>query len=83
MSGENTKEKKMKYSKARKIRKELGLKCPCAFPWENKKGSWRWTLFAVNGRVQDSSSESFSSKRNAQENYNQTHWLMREVGYLV
>ncbi len=69
----------MKYSKARKIRKELGLKCPCAFPWQDSKKLWRWTLFAVNGRVQDSSSESFSSKRNAQENYDQTGQLMISV----
>lgn len=79
---------KMKYSKARRIRIQLGAKCPCVIYWRSRNRYWRgymkqqwcWTLFARNGRVQDSSSESFSSKYKAIENYNTTYDLMKKLG---
>ena len=77
----------MQYSKARKIRKQLGAKCPCVIYWQRRKlhdprcnWEWQWTLFARNGRVQDASSESFSSERNATANYNGTYRLMGKLG---
>ena len=75
---------KRKHSEARRIRIELGAKCPCIIYWRGQgKQKWRWTLFASNGQVQDASTESFSSIAIAIANYNKTYDLMRKLGRYI
>lgn len=73
----------MRHSKARRIRRQLDAKCPCMIYWQDREHLWRWTLFARNGRIQDASSESFSSKYNAIVNYNTTYNLMQKLGRFI
>ena len=41
--------------------------------YQDEVGLWRWKVKAANGKVIDTSSESFSSKAKAENNYSLNH----------